>query len=397
MLSQEVIDVVKSTAPILEENGVLLTKHFYRKLFQNNPEVMPVFNKANQDKGTQQEALAGAICAYAKNIDNLEALKGAVELISHKHFSLKVKPHHYPIVGKNLLESIKDVLGDGATPEVINAWSDAYFFLADILMGAEKKLSESETGYEDFKKFKVIKKTEESSVITSFYLSPIDGQLPSFLPGQYITVRVPFDGISTMRNYSLSSMTGDSFLRISVKKEKSNQGDIPDGYVSNYLHDSVGTGDELEIGAPAGIFTLNEENLSKDIVLLAGGIGITPLLSMLYFYLSKNSNSGSIKLIHANQNESVQAFRDEISDLESKYMNFEAAYFYDSLKRDLKKNERLGYISKDYLEDVSKNQSAIYYICGPKLFMSSIVQHLTKLGVNRDQIYYEFFGPLGAL
>ena len=110
MLSKETIGIIKSTAPILEENGVLLTKHFYQKMFKNNPEVMSLFNKANQNKGTQQEALAGAICAYAQNIDNLEALQGAVELISHKHFSLKIKPKHYPIVGKNLLESIKDFL-----------------------------------------------------------------------------------------------------------------------------------------------------------------------------------------------------------------------------------------------------------------------------------------------
>ena len=81
-------------------------------MFENNPEVLPFFNKANQEKGVQQDALAGAICAYAKNIDNLDALSSAVQLISHKHFSLKIKPEHYPIVGENLLESIKDVLGD---------------------------------------------------------------------------------------------------------------------------------------------------------------------------------------------------------------------------------------------------------------------------------------------
>ncbi len=94
MLSQQTIDIVKSTAPILNEHGETLTKHFYKRMFSHNPEVTPFFNPANQAGGTQQRALAAAICAYAANIDNLEVLGGAVELIAHKHASLMIKPEH---------------------------------------------------------------------------------------------------------------------------------------------------------------------------------------------------------------------------------------------------------------------------------------------------------------
>src|SRR5690606_39976035 len=103
MLSDQTIRIVKSTAPVLQVHAETLTRYFYQRMFAHNPEVGPFFNAANQAGGAQQRALAGAICAYAANIDNLEALGGAVELIAHKHASLQIKPEHYPIVGENLL------------------------------------------------------------------------------------------------------------------------------------------------------------------------------------------------------------------------------------------------------------------------------------------------------
>jgi hemoglobin-like flavoprotein len=132
MLPQRTIDIVKATAPILEEHGETLTAHFYKRMFAHNPEVAPLFNPAHQRAGSQQKALAAAICAYAANIDNLEVLGGAVELIAQKHASVRILPEHYPIVGENLLASIREVLGAGATDEVISAWTDAYEFLAEI-------------------------------------------------------------------------------------------------------------------------------------------------------------------------------------------------------------------------------------------------------------------------
>lgn len=140
MLSEQTIAIVKSTAPILEKQGELLTQHFYKRMFSHNPEVAPLFNFTNQTSGLQQKALAGAICAYAANIDNLEILGGAVELIAQKHTSLQIKPEHYPIVGENLLASIREILGEGATDDIINAWDEAYSFLANIMIGREKQI-----------------------------------------------------------------------------------------------------------------------------------------------------------------------------------------------------------------------------------------------------------------
>src|SRR5688500_12397164 len=207
MLSPETIAIVKSTAPILDQHAETLTRHFYKRMFSHNPEVAPFFNPAHQESGTQQRALAGAICAYAANIDNLEVLGGAVELIAQKHASLMIKPEHYPIVGENLLASIREVLGEAATDEIINAWAAAYGFLADILIGRERQIygenAKKPGGWEGFKVLRVSRKEKESSTITSFDLVAEDGSpLPVFKPGQYITVRVKTsDGQTTMRNY----------------------------------------------------------------------------------------------------------------------------------------------------------------------------------------------------
>jgi nitric oxide dioxygenase len=156
MLPQRTIDIVKATAPVLEEHGETLTQHFYKRMFAHNPEVAPLFNPAHQRAGSQQKALAAAICAYAANIDNLEVLGGAVELIAQKHASLRILPEHYPIVGENLLASIREVLGPGATDEVIAAWTEAYGFLAEILIGREAQIysahAKARNGWTGFKK-----------------------------------------------------------------------------------------------------------------------------------------------------------------------------------------------------------------------------------------------------
>src|SRR4051812_45944216 len=109
-------------------------------MFAGDPQVRAFFNAAHQHSGGQQRALAGAICTYAANIDNLGALGPAVELIAQKHCSLNIQPEHYPIVGKHLLVAIKDVLGDAVTDTVLGAWAEAYGFLADVLIGREKAI-----------------------------------------------------------------------------------------------------------------------------------------------------------------------------------------------------------------------------------------------------------------
>lgn len=398
MLSPQTVAIVKSTAPILSEHGETLTRHFYTRMFLHNPEVAPFFNPVHQQAGKQQRALAGAITAYAANIDNLEVLGGAVELIAQKHASLMIKPEHYPIVGENLLASIREVLGEAATDDIINAWASAYGFLADILIGREKQIYEENAkkagGWEGFKTFRITRKNKESRNITSFYLVPADGApLPAFKPGQYITVRVKTpDDSTTMRNYSLSDKSGQSYFRISVKREIATEANTPQGYVSNFLHDVLEVSDVIEIAPPCGEFFLDvTERHERPLVLLAAGVGITPIMSIMLSALEAFPQR-EIVLVHAVLNEGVQAFGKEIEMLAKQHKNLKAYNRYSDAG-DRSGNSSTGFVTGKYIEELLSSRDADYYFCGPQPFMVSIYHDLIKWGIPASQVHFEFFGP----
>lgn len=135
-LSQSTIETVKATAPVVAQNSEAITSKMYEILFENYPQTKELFTNATPD---QHKKLAGAVSAYAANIDNLAVLQGAVEKMVSSHVRANVKPEHYPMVGESILKAIKEVLGEAATEDILNAWKEAYFFLADILIEAEKK------------------------------------------------------------------------------------------------------------------------------------------------------------------------------------------------------------------------------------------------------------------
>jgi nitric oxide dioxygenase len=398
MLDEKTIAIVKSTAPVLAEHGETLTRHFYKRMFSHNPEVAPFFNPAHQTAGKQQRALAGAITAYAANIDNLEVLGGAVELIAQKHASLMIKPEHYPIVGENLLASIREVLGEAATDDIINAWAAAYGFLADILIGREKQIYDENAkkpgGWEGFKLFRVSRKEKESSNISSFYLVAADGApLPAFKPGQYITVRVKTpDGQTTMRNYSLSDKPGQPHFRISVKRELPPEANTPAGYVSNMLHDKIESGDTIEIAPPCGEFFLDvTEKHERPLVLLAAGVGITPIMSILLSALDAFPKR-EIIFIHAALNKGVQAFGKTLDALADKYANLKVYHRYSDAGEHTD-NVSTGFVTAEYIEGILPARDADYYFCGPQPFMVSIYHDLIKWGIPASQAHFEFFGP----
>lgn len=402
MLSEKTIKIVKATAPVLNEHGERLTMHFYRRMFSHNPEVSPLFNPANQTGGTQQRALAAAICAYAANVDNLEALGNAVELIANKHVSLQIRPEHYPIVGENLLASIKEVLGEAASDDIINAWAEAYQHLSGILIGREHQIyAENKSkpgGWEGFRTFYVAQRVPESEIVTSFYLKPQDGgPLPLFKPGQYITLRLPMpDGRSTMRNFSLSDKPGKDYFRISVKREIGAPPDAPNGYVSNALHDYVLEGQALEVGPPCGEFFLDvTEHHKRPLVLMAAGIGVTPLLSILYAALEAMPERPII-FIHATLNERVQPFKQAILELSDQHPNLTVHFRYsDPAQTGCERSGicSTGMVTAELIESLIPERNCDYYFCGPRPFMANIYHELLAWGIPGSQVHFEFFGP----
>lgn len=403
-LDRKTIEIVKSTVPVLEKHGEDITKRFYQIMFANHPELLHIFNHANQKQGRQQRALAGAVYAAAAHIDNLEAIIPAVKQIGHKHRSLQIKPEHYPIVGKHLLLAIKDVLGDAATDEIIDAWAKAYGVIADVFIQVERDMydhaANKQGGWEGFREFTVDKKVPESEVITSFYLKAKDGQpISDFVPGQYISIRSNIAGVTYthIRQYSLSDAPGKDYYRISVKRETAPD-NIPDGVVSNFLHDHIQEGDTVEVTAPAGDFTLNMAS-NEPVVLISGGVGLTPMISMLNTLVEQQPER-KVTFIHAAINSRTHAMHEHVKQLANNYEHVKYYVCYEKPTEQDRSEQRFdkeGYMDLDFLTTVLPDNKADFYFCGPVPFMKAVHQALRSWGVSEPNIHFEFFGPKDTL
>lgn len=401
MLQARTIEIIKSTVPVLEVHGEAITSRFYEMLFEKHPELLNIFNHANQKKGRQQAALANAVYAAAANIDKLETIIPVVKQIAHKHRSLGVKPEHYPVVGENLLLAIKDVLGSAATDEIINAWAEAYGVIADAFIGVERDMyqeaEQQKGGWEGFRSFVVTRKVEESSVITSFYLKPQDGgEIADYQPGQYVSVRmeIPGEKNTHIRQYSLSDSPGKEHYRISVKKESGLNS--PDGVVSVYLHEGVKEGDVLHLSAPAGDFYLDMHS-DKPIVLISGGVGLTPMISMLKSAAEKQPER-EVTFIHAAINGQFHALKEEVKKIAEDAESISTYFVYEKPLQEDFGYDQTGYIDASWLRKVLPlNKQAEYYFCGPIPFMRAINHALQQLNIPKENIHFEFFGPASDL
>ncbi|HKG06426.1 MAG TPA: NO-inducible flavohemoprotein [Pedobacter sp.] len=389
--------VITATVPALRENGVLLTKHFYSRMFTHHPELKNLFNMGNQQKGKQQTALAMAVLAYAENIANPSVLLPVVDRIGHKHVSLDVRPEQYQIVGRHLIASIGEVLGDAATPAILDAWTQAYNQLAALMSGHESGLYSKrvdEQGWSGWRPFKVKRRDDESSEITSFYLYPADGgKVSKHLPGQFISLRVflPELDLNQARQYSLSSKPDDTYYRISVKREKGTELNT-DGMISNRLHDHIRVGDIVELTAPSGNFTL-PENINGPVTFLSGGVGQTPLISMLSDLLEKGTTF-PVTWLHGCRGESVHAFKDQITQFEAVHENFSQQVFYNEATSKHRDSGILeGYLDISEINHVELNPEGHYFICGPTVFITKQYNDLIKAGINKTNIHFEEFGP----
>ncbi len=391
MLCAEQIALIKATVPLLESGGEALTNHFYKLLLSEHPEVRPLFNQAHQASGEQPRALANGVLMYARHIDRLDALGPLVAQIINKHVALQVLPEHYPLVGNCLLRAIREVLGEAiATDAVIDAWAAAYQQLADLLIGQEERLyqakAEAPGGWRGARPFRIARKVKESEEITSFHLQAEDGgPLMEFLPGQYIGLRLEINGKEERRNYSLSAAGNGREYRISVKRE-------PGGVVSNALHD-MPEGAIVELFAPAGEFTLAPGN--KPLVLISGGVGITPTLAMLEQALA---TSRPVHFIHCARNAGVHAFRRAVDALAERHTQLQRFYCYEEHDGSADAPDAIGRLTEQQLADwLPHSRDVDAYFLGPKPFMAAVRRQLKAIGVPEQQTRYEFFGPASAL
>lgn len=253
-----------------------------------------------------------------------------------------------------------------------------------------------------FKRYRVIRKTAESDVITSFDLVPVDGSAPApFRPGQFLTFRVDAeDEAAGTRHYSLSGdPSARNAYRVAVKREPSPAGrpDLPPGLMSNRWHDGVHVGDEVLARGPEGSFTLDQAS-TRPVVLLSGGVGLTPLVAMAHALAAEGVRK--TWFIHACDSRKVQAFGPELRALASAAPNLTAHVLYRHVAaqdRPGLDHDGEGLVSRDMLQSLLPLDDYDFYLCGPTPFMEAVYGLLQDLGVRDERIRYEFFGPATIL
>jgi len=394
MLDEKKRALIKATVPTLVAHGEALTRHFYERLFRQHPKLKEVFNQGHQLSGMQKQALAGAVLAYAQNIDQPEVLRSALEHIAHKHVSLGIRPEHYPLVGHQLLASMSEVMGADATPELLEAWGAAYGQLAEILIDAERSLyakaSQQPGGWTGVRSMHVRRKNFEGQSICSFELVPADGgMLPVFKPGQYVSIGqwLPDWNLQQWRQYSLVNAPGGDCLQIGVKRETARSG-CPFGQVSTALHERVQEGDVLSVTSPAGYFFLDEDRQTP-VLLLSGGVGITPMMAMLQ-QLAAERSEREVYFWHACQSPGHQAFEKEVHTCIAQLPNAHLSVAYEAQAPSLPWAQSGRLTFKDLPEALLSEGDV--YLCGPRGFMSAQRDALMAAGLAPERLHIESFG-----
>ena len=243
-----------------------------------------------------------------------------------------------------------------------------------------------------FRAMRVTRRVEETPSVTSLWLAPTDSSaLPKALPGQFITLRLGLgvDGPVALRTYSLSNPGGTEY-RVSVKRE-------PAGTASSYIHDHLVAGTTLEVAAPRGTFTLQDGD--NPVVFLSAGIGVTPVLAMLYSLAAQRSNR-QVWWLYGSHNAADHAFAAEVRELLSQLGNARSHICYSQPgPQDGVGGGELtrGRLSVELIAELGVPPDADVYLCGPQAFMAELGAGLVGLGFAPSRIRTERFGALSPI
>lgn len=381
MLSEKSRPIIEATLPIIAERINDITPDFYRRMFAARPDLMDgMFSRSSQLEGTQPRALAGSIAVFASYIvEHPDSYPDEVlSRVAHKHASLGLKEEEYPTVYKYLFEAIAANLGDLATPEIVEAWTEVYWLMGNALIKLEKGLYASQANDVMFAPFKLVdrKETGENVVVLTF--EPADETpMTESKGGQYISIVVPArDGLRQARQYTLLPSEKNQ-RRIAVKLD-------PNGEMTSILHE-LEVGAVVEISNPYGDLTLEGfGDPEAPLYLFSAGIGTTPMLSFLSELVEKGSER-PVTVVHADRTLDTWPLREELTELVGKLPNARLVSFIEGEGGDF-----TGRVDVSKL-DVPTN--AYVYLCGPLPFMQGVRSALVEAGVPGKNINYEIFGP----
>ncbi|WP_432135694.1 MULTISPECIES: globin domain-containing protein [unclassified Streptomyces] len=387
MLSEQSAATVRATLPVVGAAIGEITERFYPRMFAAHPELLrDLFNRGNQAAGTQKQALAGSIAAFATYLvdhpdERPDAMLGR---IAHKHASLGVTAEQYPIVHEHLFAAIVEVLGEAVTPEVAAAWDEVYWLMANALIALEKRLYEENGGFE-WREWEVVERVAETDDVATFRMRPVDGgPVRDFRAGQYVSVgvRLP-DGARQIRQYTLSGAPGSSVRQISVKRVAG--GTTPEGEVSNHLHARIQVGDVVQLSDPYGDLVLDGTE-DTPLLLASAGIGVTPMVAMLA-QLADRGHRAPVTVVHGDRSPAAHALRAEHLAYAAKLPEADVHLWYEE---DAPLDNGSGLVD---LADVPVAPGTRAYLCGPLPFMRMVRSQLIAKGVAPADIHYEVFGP----
>ncbi|KAG9255782.1 hemoglobin [Emericellopsis atlantica] len=408
--------LIRGSLPMLRAQGETITSSFYASLLRAHPELHNIFNSANQATGRQPRALLNIILAFAAAPNHTAELIPRLERVCQKHCSLGITPDQYDLLGKYLLRSFGEILGDRYTAELREAWEKAYSLLARMLIGREVQLYRQFGKWAGQRIFRIEDKVAEVDDIYSFYLWPVDKTpLPLFTPGQYVSVRVdvPQIGYLQSRQYSLSEAPNEEYYRISVKRDRGvpsgangrsvDAAHLKPGLVSNLLINDYNIGDTLSVSHPAGGFGFDSSTAGGmgPLVFLSAGVGATPLMSILNSVLESPDVQQQISWIHCSRRKPL--FEDHIRTVGRRHKNFHSRFWRSMLaeqeQRETHNPERDGVFEsvRTELERVERSVlgldhgAAEYFICGPDAFAASVRNFLLEQGVGELRIRCEWF------
>lgn len=253
--------------------------------------------------------------------------------------------------------------------------------------------------WQGWREFRVARREYEDSrqAQCSFYLEPVDGlTLLPFKAGQFLTFELPITDRKVVRCYSLSDRPDPKRYRVTIKRidPPVDRPDLPPGIASSHFHDEVHEGDILKVKAPAGVFFI-EPDATVPAVFVAGGIGITPMMSMVSWTLAEQPGR-SLHLFYGVRHGGEHAFKKPFEDFTRAYPNFHLHVIYsrpgsdDILGRDF---HHTGHVDVDLLRRCIPQGRHQFYVCGPAPMMASLVPALAEWGVPLEDIHHEAFGP----
>lgn len=385
--------IITATAAVVAEHADQITATFYPDMFEAHPELLNIFNTANQAIGEQPKALAASVVAFAVQLIDPAApdFTPVMQRIAYKHVSLGIQATEYTIVEHYLMKAVKTVLGDAVTPEVGAAWDEVYWLFATTLIAEEARLyalGGTDPGH-PWRDYRVVERFEEADEVFSLLLAPVAGDVPAHRTGQYVAIQVELpDGRLQPRQYTISSGPRGDSLRVTIKRVRGING-APDGQVSGWLYENAKPGTVLKVSQPAGDVVLDGSD--RPIVLVSAGIGITPAAAILKD-LSRRQPDRTVRLFHADTSFDHHALyqglrRQVLAMSDARAQNW---YEQGADEAPTLHPARSGFMD---LSDVELPDDAEVFMCGPLPFMQAIRHQLIARGVPADRIQYEVFGP----